>query len=719
MRLTLRTLLAYLDDVLEPAQAKEIGDRIAENKEISDLVSRLQDVMRRRRFGAPELSGPGSGPDPNLVSEYLENALLPEQVVELERLCMQSEMHLAEVGSCHKVLTMVMGHPIDVADDVRERMYALGTGGHSRTVQPTTEDSSANSHSSPEENAADETDFSQGLPDYLIRKPIWKRFSTVLVVMLMAGVWGALVYSDSSLWKGFPGFSSTVDDQQPAVAVLEPGDESNAAVSTPANQPGPNSVAAPIEQEPKISSPVAPEPTENTPSTPVVSVNPPAPDDATIAASTNIPKPTIPNVNGSPTGPVGNGEMPAKNTSAPAVGPMPVVPKPDTPMPGDAKSVAGANAIAFTLIETSGVTIQMVPGSKGWTTLSPQLTIDPQSEVASPAPFRSDWLLEGGLRIEMEPNTRIARFNVDEKNILGLELFEGRLIFDLPDTVESSFDIAVKVGREQWLLTLSEPGTRIGIELIPAQPTGPPNVKPFPAITGGLGLFSGTAVIKRSNGKPQEWSSADAWANWPATGEELTSSSSLPAWIPPGGFLMTSTAKKLAHDYTKEFLPGNTVMESIRPAVKNRLSSISSNATRTIALIGAGRDLVPVLNSEHESSRQAAIVGLRNWVVSDPSHAEQLLVELDRNFPEDELPIVERLIWGYDTEDLRSPEISDQLLQWMMHEDIAIRELAFYYVRELTGREFKYKALLPIAERRAAIQRWQSHIEREGAMLKP
>ena len=50
MRLTLRTLLAYLDDILEPAQAKEIGDKLNESSFASSLVSRIREVMRRRRL---------------------------------------------------------------------------------------------------------------------------------------------------------------------------------------------------------------------------------------------------------------------------------------------------------------------------------------------------------------------------------------------------------------------------------------------------------------------------------------------------------------------------------------------------------------------------------------------------------------------------------------------------------------------------------------------
>ena len=52
MRLTLRTLLAYVDDILEPAQAKEIGRKVAESDAATALLSRIRDVMRRRRLTA-------------------------------------------------------------------------------------------------------------------------------------------------------------------------------------------------------------------------------------------------------------------------------------------------------------------------------------------------------------------------------------------------------------------------------------------------------------------------------------------------------------------------------------------------------------------------------------------------------------------------------------------------------------------------------------------
>ena len=109
MRLTLRTLLAYLDDILEPAEAKEIGTKISESSYAASLVNKVKDVVRRRRISAPEVSGPGSTPDPNVVAEYLDNTLAPESVADLERVCLESDMHLAEVAACPNVYMKVGG----------------------------------------------------------------------------------------------------------------------------------------------------------------------------------------------------------------------------------------------------------------------------------------------------------------------------------------------------------------------------------------------------------------------------------------------------------------------------------------------------------------------------------------------------------------------------------------------------------------------------------
>ena len=74
---------------------------------------------------APALDAQGIGGDVNSVAEYLDNTLPPDQVPALEKVCLENEMHLGEVASCHQILTLVLGEAADVSDQMRQRAYGI------------------------------------------------------------------------------------------------------------------------------------------------------------------------------------------------------------------------------------------------------------------------------------------------------------------------------------------------------------------------------------------------------------------------------------------------------------------------------------------------------------------------------------------------------------------------------------------------------------------
>jgi hypothetical protein len=205
MRLTLRTLLAYLDDILEPSQTKEIGSKLTESKFASDLVERIRDVMRRRRLSAPEVEVADGSLDANVMAAYLDNTLAPEKVTDVEKMCLESDMHLAEAAACHQILTMVLGEPVEIAPDSRRRMYGLvsqGSGDNHAAIAAGKPAAASPNRDELDDlptpsQAQERTEKIDSLvPDYLRARPFWKRALVIAVPLALIGVWAGLYITD-------------------------------------------------------------------------------------------------------------------------------------------------------------------------------------------------------------------------------------------------------------------------------------------------------------------------------------------------------------------------------------------------------------------------------------------------------------------------------------------------------------------------------------------
>jgi len=126
MRLTLRTLLAWLDDTLPAAEVRQIGQLVSETPLAGELVERIHRVTRQRRLTVPPGTGP-EGVDPNIVAGYIGDELPAEIVSEYEKRCLTSDVHLAEVASVHQILSL-LGQKAKVPPEARQRMYHLVRG---------------------------------------------------------------------------------------------------------------------------------------------------------------------------------------------------------------------------------------------------------------------------------------------------------------------------------------------------------------------------------------------------------------------------------------------------------------------------------------------------------------------------------------------------------------------------------------------------------------
>lgn len=771
MRLTLRTLLAYLDDILPPAETKELGEKIAATPAASQLVDRIRDVMRRRRLTAPEPDGSGGGIEPNLVAEYLDNNLAPERVADVERICLESDVNLAEVAACHQILTLVLGEPVEISGRLRERMYALGPSGTPLEVP----DGPAPSKNIRETNAREQLEAIKSaqaprpkpvskkpesrVPEYLRRTPLWKRILPWAAIAAVVAIWFGLLYGDPTLFQR----GDDADPADNAVAVNESqqdetAEEPEVASSVPSEAPSRVIAATPL---PDL--PVDPEP--------------PA-DDRPIMAEELSP------------GPEPAGDVAAEAESqATETGPEPA--GPTTPAPRErptATPPAAGGPPEIQIVSTTGSVLHQDPSNSLWFPLAEDQNPPAGVSLAVPEPFEAILTASGlPLRLTVLGGTRFLPLGPTDAGQVGFDLAQGRIRFAADTDQQATVDqlmFALRLGVGMWRVEPLTPDTVFGIEALPLQPTGSGQDLSGRTPQGVVYVAAGTVRVADAGGRvevvsagnrliltpagsgsgpppapgeptandevaiatpAEDAEAAIAAADEAAANEAPLESDSnennegeadvaeavtetlppglsvagLPGWMTPRE--PTSAARRAMVAFQKEILPETAISESLLPAVDSPFFYVAESAAKALALIEDVDGMVKTLRSGGHEAMLAAIDGLRNWLGRSPENSERLKQELGLIFAREGLSeTLFLLLHGYNSEDARDEIVAQQLVNWLDHPEPVVRELAFYHVTRLSGGlKMNYVPTQGAGQRSGAVRRWKDFVSRNGGLVVP
>ncbi|MBI1348301.1 hypothetical protein GC163_18660 [bacterium] len=726
MRLTLRTLLAYLDDVLEPAQTKEIGLKIQESPVAATLVSRVREVIRRRRLGAPDLEGAGQGIDPNIVAQYLDNTLQEDRVSDVERVCLESDQHLAEVAACHQILTLVIGDPQELTPDRLDRMYALGPVPGDALGGPPSPSSVAVRSPAADLNPAGANPFRDSLPDYLKPSPWSQRMAPVALIAVVVVAAVLALALDRDLTNTVLGLRTAQTEKSDSPTAIKPTTEPGepiAANAQPTESLPPNGATAtvamanPAAEDQPIS--VLPE-----------GIDPPPPPDqparSMVAGTTNIvpvPEPmTVAAVTPTPTTvstvPTTPPEKP-NPTVPPATSPLPAAPMPMEPP----VTAPPAIRVPMRYLSTDGILMRFNPEDGHWWVQPRRSELHPGEVFGCPDPFEATLELDGGaLQATLLVDTIWKVLPATPDCRIRFELTRGRVLLDRKPGENSAAPLKVEVqaGPRLWTLELAAGTTRCALDMQPARPMGQPLPEGVEAYRLACFAPRGVMVAKSADHPDVTIPSGEmVWLNRPKTDSNALSDP-LPAWLDADRRMGTTTLRRYAMLFEREFDADTPVDLSIPALAKDPRPKIAELATRCLATTGSYSALVAALvRSEHPEARAAAAQGLRGWLVGGPERVVLLEQELGLHYPDEESVAVFQLLIGYSEKDARDEQISLQLVDRLRSNFVEVRELAIEQLEFLTGRRNDYRATGAPSQREPAIQRWLSHIEREGALVKP
>jgi hypothetical protein len=431
MRLTLRTLLAWLDGVLPDDEQQELGRKVSSSVVATHLVERIRTAVGRTAIGAPRPDGRGLTEDPNSVAEYLDNTLSSDQLEAFERICIESELHLAEVAACHGILAQLARDPEvehglhgDERQRIQQRLRGLLAGLLDRAA---TEQAASQAKG---EDHRESRETARALREVMVDAggngfvgprpqpagPVAGRSSlaawaaAAVAVALLLTLAGVLVWSLAGRGERRPPDVAIVQPQEPPAELAEPAAvapvadaDDNAA---PLNAAPPNAaVGMPAETQPQKNTAPRTEPGDQ-------------PGTAQQTATAPVEKAAMPQQAAAVAAPAA--AMPAAQT--PASSPVAV----STPVAGAA--VEPQDPVGF--VGGDGVLLRLAAAAAGgaaeWTSFPVGSPLGKREDLLVPPIFQPE-LHVRGVTIRLLPETRAVLF-IDADGTPRIEVVFGRVV---------------------------------------------------------------------------------------------------------------------------------------------------------------------------------------------------------------------------------------------------------------------------------------------------
>ncbi|MFM7137029.1 MAG: hypothetical protein ACKO1M_08165 [Planctomycetota bacterium] len=467
MRLTLRTLLAWLDGVLPSADQAELGEKIGASPIAPRLVDRIRDVMARPGLAAPRPDGRGLADDPNTVAEFLDNVLPAERLETFERVCIESDIHLAEAADCHAILAEMARDPAAIAPldrRLRKRLVeqVARVAQQPAAFQPRSqrraeahEDAAATVAALKEAVAASRT-AGRGVavgPSATGRKASWAAWlSAGVAVLLLLGLVGLLARSlFMQPTKGREVAAARTDGAMPAPGVAD----SLATADRPASTEPPPGAEPMAGEKPDASDEGA---------APAVAVEGAAPPPG--PASDAAARPVAP----AAADPTAVAALPARVVpEPPRPDPPPTVPLPQMELDGgeplipEPEPAPEAPAVAPGVLVEGGALLHRVGEGEEmeWKLLAPSDQLGEIEEFAVPAhAFPRVTRTRGELSIRLHPGT-LAALVTDADGTPRLEVVFGRAV---AWTEAAEAKLGITAGGLSGVVTLG-PRQELGIEV--------------------------------------------------------------------------------------------------------------------------------------------------------------------------------------------------------------------------------------------------------------
>ncbi len=717
MRLTLRALLAYLYNVLDPAEADQFGEKVQESPVASGLTRRIRQITRKVRMSAPRVDAKGLVEDANNVADYLDNSLPEDRVADFERTCLESDMHLAEVASSYQILTMVLGKPADVPEGLRERIYNLPNEsqgvGHTaengkaaqkarlkRTIEKVT--SGALEAGKGEVTTASTVSVPE-VPDYL-KEGKRSRLVPLIIVAIIAllvvvggiSLLGPLDRHNPALsWM----FSPEIADSGNGKEEVEKG------ITPPTNDGDKPDGVAPKEKPEGTGDEKTIKPSkENTSTEKPVTVPPPiSPQDSV----KNPPEPTeAPEVEPTKETP----EVPAEVPEPTKTTPEPTVPAPPKPMPGVAVEPRGTTDVGR-YISDDQVFARLDPSDGLWHRIAARELLIEGEQLRVLPTFRPQIALASGVQVTFAGESSVQLDKAKQEGASRMSVEYGRFV--VVTVGAPGARVELNLAGLEGVLTLGDAETALAIDVRWFLPAGSDPEKDEAVAVAEIFTTSGQATWQTGEEEPTVIPAGKILTYMASDEPQLSGPFKTPDWV--GARSGTPIDRDTSPELEKLLDEDKALDVRLQEVfLGDRRAEVRALAARCLGYLDQFEPLVKELNAASQKSFWAPEVeALRQGLTRGPQNAAALREGLER-WRGASSKTIYRLLWGYSPEQLASNSAKD-LVSLLESPEMDLRVLASDNLRRITGAQLLYRPERRPDENKVPITKWKERLK-EGSI---
>jgi hypothetical protein len=754
MRLTLRTLLAYMDGLLDAKDSQEIGKKIEDSKFAKDLFHKIRDVMRRLRLGAPSLTERAANLDCNTVAEYLDNALPSDRVPDFEEVSLKSEVHLAEVASCHQILTMVLGEPVEIDPDSRQRMYQLPTVANRVDEERVAAAEAANLLSADGNGPVPPVPLAKArprpvVPEYLRDPPKKSRLLLAAAIMLLVGAASGLVAltfnPKGAQWLVAKLQGKSTEDEDRDVNIKRSGalpgnsTDTHAAAGSgsgaaakdssllgaakdssnplPARSSGAEGSVPPVPtaNAPAVGKgsesaigpglPVAPGTSSGTANSTAPTTNP-----AVTNPAATIPvigqKPSVSSVAGTETKPGQTNPLPSGGTIGSTMTPglkpdvVPPAAGPATPPPNSEDKLKIGH-----FMSDRDVLLKLDANNNGWRRMLPEEFIAGHQPLLALPSYRPRLaVLNVGAMLELVNGTRIELLPDNAQGQQGVDVDFGRVV--IKPLAQAGARLRVVAGSHAGTITLTNLDSISGLEVTRVHDPGTDPEKVFSHALTKLYVARGGVIWEDAEGNkpPLRLVSPAELTLDGAAGTPPGSVKEVPKWITTN--TVNESDQRAAISVSQSLSPQRAASLGLMELTDDRRIEIRWLAARCLGYLGQFDPLTAALNdSGFRREWPDYIDQLKEAIARGPETAAGIRQSLEKQYG-NESDALYRMLWGYTDKQLEDGEDA-KLVKFLDHESPVFRVLAFWNLQDITHATHGYRPEYTAAKRLTSVQLWR------------